>query len=359
LALLALALTAAANAAQAQGTPFGAPRATGGALSQSGVATWIFAQQASLYRALSGFIRASKDNGAAIWSLFGLSFLYGIFHAAGPGHGKAVISSYLVANNETWRRGVTLSFASAVIQSIVAVLVVAIAAIMLGATARTIGSTVHLVEVVSYGLIVLIGLRLLFVKSRVFLLSLREFRWREPHFEALFPLSAGTAKLSIYLDGRTLRCVDCEASHMPAMHCHSEGHDIHESAWGHAHGPEPAELAGAGGWQRGLSAVVAVGLRPCSGAIIVLIFALAQDLFWTGVASTFIMGLGTAITVAAIATLAVAARQLAGRLSTVRSGTGTLVMRAIEVGASALIVAFGLLLLTGYLASEQLWMFTS
>ena len=67
--------------------------------------------------------------------------------------------------------------------------------------------------------------------------------------------------------------------------------------WGHAHGPEPEELAGPGGWRRGLSAIVAVGLRPCSGAIIVLVFALAQGLFWAGIASTFVMGLGTAITV--------------------------------------------------------------
>lgn len=358
LALLALFLTAAVSAGQARGTPFGAPHATGGALSQSGVAAWIFAQQASLYRSLSGFIRASKDNGAAMWSLFGVSFLYGIFHAAGPGHGKAVISSYLVANNETWRRGVVLSFVSAAMQSVVAVIVVAVTAALLGATARTIGSTVHLIEVVSYGLIVLIGLRLLFVKGRVFLETFREFRWREPQFEVLFPLSAGTAKLSAYLDRNTLRCVHCEVGHARAPHCRGEGFDAHESAWGHAHGPEPANLAGAGGWQRGLSAVVAVGLRPCSGAIIVLIFALAQDLFWTGVGATAIMGLGTAVTVAAIATLAIAARQLARRVAMARSGTGTLVMRAIEAGASAIVVAFGCLLLAGYLASEQLWMFT-
>jgi nickel/cobalt transporter (NicO) family protein len=358
LALLTLFLTTAASIGQAQGTPFGAPHASGGELSQSGVAAWIFAQQASLYRSLSGFIQASRDNGAAMWSLFGLSFLYGIFHAAGPGHGKAVISSYLVANNETWRRGVALSFVSAAMQSVVAVIVVAVMAALLGATAKSIGSTVHLIEVVSYGLIVLIGLRLLFVKGRVFLLAFRDFRWREPQFEVLFPLSAGTAKLSAYLDGNTLRCVHCEANHAPAFHCDGEGFDAHESAWGHTHGPEPAELAGAGGWQRGLSAIVAVGLRPCSGAIIVLIFALAQDLFWTGVGATMIMGLGTAVTVAAIATLAVTARGLARRIAMARPGTGVLAIRAIEVGASALIVAFGSLLLAGYLAREQLWMFT-
>jgi nickel/cobalt exporter len=117
-------------------------------------------------------------------------------------------------------------------------------------------------------------------------------------------------------------------------------------------------LAGAGGWRRGLAAVVAVGLRPCSGAIIVLIFALAQDLFWTGVGATLIMGLGTAATVAAIATAALGARGLAIRVARTRVGLGMLAMRAIEVGAAVLIVAFGILLLAGYMASEQLWMFT-
>ena len=72
-----------------------------------------------------------------MWALLGLSFLYGIFHAAGPGHGKAVISSYVVANDETWRRGVVLSFASALLQAFVAVAFVGIAAWLLNATAAT------------------------------------------------------------------------------------------------------------------------------------------------------------------------------------------------------------------------------
>ncbi len=74
--------------------------------------------------------------------------------------------------------------------------------------------------------------------------------------------------------------------------------------------------------------------------------------------ATLIMGLGTAATVAAIATLAVSARGLASRFARTRAGLGMLAMRAIEAGAAALIVAFGILLLAGYMASEQLWMFT-
>jgi nickel/cobalt exporter len=116
-------------------------------------------------------------------------------------------------------------------------------------------------------------------------------------------------------------------------------------------------LAGPGGWHRGLSAIVAVGLRPCSGAIIVLVFALAQGLFLAGVASTFVMGVGTAITVATIATIAVGARTAAKRLAATRPGYGTLALRGIEVGAAVLVMTFGALLLTGYMASERMGMF--
>jgi nickel/cobalt transporter (NicO) family protein len=349
--------------AWAQGASFGAsPHATV-TMRQSGLMAWIFAEQAKFYRSLSGFIRASKDDGAAMWGLFGISFLYGVFHAVGPGHGKAVISSYLVANEETWRRGVVLSFFSAGVQSVVAIVVVAIAAVLLGATAKAIGLTVHVVEIVSYVLVILIGLRLLFVKGRSFLLAYSEPKWHRGRPETATSStddSQGFDRHDHGLGAATFHCEQCQDdgserhAHVHGPRCH--GH--HASAWGHAHGPEPAELAGAGGWRRGLSAVLAVGLRPCSGAIIVLIFSLAQDLFVTGVVATLIMGLGTAITVAAIATVAVGARNIASRIAKTQSGLGMLVMRGIEVGAAGLIVAFGALLLAGYMASEQLWMFT-
>jgi nickel/cobalt exporter len=353
----------------AQAVSFAAPPHATGIMSQSAVMGWILTRQAAFYRSLSGFIRASRDDGAAMWGLFGISFLYGIFHAVGPGHGKAVISSYLVANEETWRRGVVLSFASAAIQSAVAIIVVAVAAVLLGTTAKAIGWTVHVVETISYGLVILIGLRLLFVKGRGFLMACRELSrgltWQPASIEAATSLP-GSRMIVLRHDHRpgttSFRCEPCHGGdndHVHGPHCHDDpDHDRHESAWGHAHGPEPSELAGADGWRRGVSAVIAVGLRPCSGAIIVLIFALAQDLFWTGAAATLVMGLGTAITVAAIATLAVGARNIASRIAGGRSGLGMLAMRAIEVGAAALIVVFGVLLLAGYMASEQLWMFT-
>jgi nickel/cobalt exporter len=286
----------------------------------------------------------------------GVSFLYGIFHAAGPGHGKAVISSYLVANEETWVRGVVLSFLSALMQAIVAIVVVGIAAVALHASAATMNGAVNWIETASYTLIVLVGLRLLWVKGRAFIAAAHD-------------LGRPTGAV-----GAALTPTEAAQDHHDHMrdhgHAHHHGHDHdhahfgrgdhahhdHDdaSAWAHAHAPEPEELAGPGGWQRGLSAIVAVGLRPCSGAILVLVFALAQGLFWVGAASTLVMGLGTFITVAAVATIAVSARSWAGRVAASRSGYGNLVMRGIETAAAVLIIAFGALLLGGYVINERM-----
>ena len=323
LPVLILLLLVIVDAAMAQ--PFGLNR--GAPPSEVGGFTgWILAKQAEFYRMLSGLIRAAKADGSAAYTLLGISFLYGVFHAAGPGHGKAVISSYLVANNETWRRGIVLSFASAILQAFTAIAVVGVAAVFLGATAKAMGNTVRVIEIVSYALILLIGLRLLWVKGRAFLQV----------------LGGGKGHHHGHEHGH---------HHHPA---HDHDHEQEASAWGHGHAPEPSELAGAHWLKRGLTAIVAVGLRPCSGAIIVLVFALAQGLFWIGVASTFVMGLGTAITVAAIATLAVGARGLAGKLAKAKPGAGLIILRGLETAAALVIVLFGAALLTGYLASERL-----
>jgi nickel/cobalt exporter len=354
---------------------FGGPRPNASPVPVGGVVGWLFAKQAEFYRQFSGLIRASKSDGTAAWSLMGLSFLYGIFHAAGPGHGKAVISSYLVANEETWVRGVVLSFLSAIMQAIVAVTVVGIAAVMLHATASTMNSAVNWIETVSYALIIVVGARLLWVKGRAFIAALRDLGR---------PTAAvGAAVTPVMHDHHDhdhdhdhahhdhVHDEHCDHhDHAPAAapahdascehdhHGHDHAHHDHDhgdaSAWGHAHAPEPQELAGPGGWRRGLTAIVAVGLRPCSGAILVLVFALAQGLFWVGVASTFVMGLGTFITVAAIATIAVGARAWAQKIAGARSSYGTLAMRGIEAGAAVVIMGFGALLLGGYIVNERM-----
>jgi nickel/cobalt transporter (NicO) family protein len=349
-----LIVIAGAHSAWAQTSPFGGfrPPAVGG------IGGWLIAKQAIFYRALAGTIRAAKSDGSAFWGLLGISFAYGIFHAAGPGHGKAVISSYLFANEETWRRGVTLSFASAVMQSFTAVAIVGIAAVLLGATAKFMGETVRVIEIVSYGLIALLGARLMWVKGHGFLKAVRTLRWGEEAVAAVVPHDNAHCHHDHDEHSRDHDHAHdvCSAALNHRGHCHDHHHEEEPNAlpWGHAHGPEPDELAGPRGWHRGVSAVVSVGLRPCSGAIIVLVFSLAQGLFWAGVASTFVMGIGTAITVGIIATLAVGAKAVAKRFARDRTGYGGVLVRGAEVAAAALVLAFGVLLLTGYMVSERM-----
>jgi nickel/cobalt exporter len=323
-------------------TPFGGPRVA--APQTGGIVGWLLTRQSEFYREISSTIRAAKSDGEAVWALLAISFAYGIFHAAGPGHGKAVISSYLVANQETARRGVVLSFASALLQSLVAVLIVAIGAWLLNSTAKTMCGTERIIEVASYALIAAFGARLVWTKGASFMGALQ----RRPHHHA------GVHASHAHHD-RVHHHEDHGYDHAHA-HTHADDH-VHDEHCGHSHGPLPSELSGPGGWRRGFGTIFAVGLRPCSGAILVLVFALAQGLFWAGIAATFVMGLGTAITVAAIAVLAVSARGVAHRISGASDGGGALVMRGIEFGAAGLVLLLGAGLLFGYLAAERVTCF--
>jgi ABC-type nickel/cobalt efflux system permease component RcnA len=320
--------------------PFGGPRPAAEP-QVGGLIGWILAKQSEFYREMSSTIRAAKSDGSAVWTLLGISFAYGIFHAAGPGHGKAVISSYLVANEETARRGIVLSFASALLQALVAVALVAILAWLLNATAKSMCSAEKAIEIVSYALIAAFGARLVWTKGGGFMRAL----------QAKPAPAMAAAHHHDHDHGHHHHDHDHDHDH---HHHHAHGHDhVHDEHCGHSHGPTPDQLAGPGGWQRGLGAIFAVGMRPCSGAILVLVFALAQGLFWAGIAATFVMGLGTAITVATIAVMAVSAKGLARRLSAGSEGSGALIMRGIEFGAAGLVLLFGLGLLFGYLAAER------
>jgi nickel/cobalt exporter len=346
--------------------PFGGARAAPDA-QVGGIVGWLLTKQSEFYREMSSTIRAAKSDGSAVWTLLAISFAYGIFHAAGPGHGKAVISSYLVANEETARRGIALSFVSALMQSLVAVLIVGIGAWLLNVTAKTMCGAERVVEIASYALIAAFGVRLAWSKGRGF------FRVLRPSLAGSAPqLAPAMAHAAVHHHDHDHHGHDHHHDHGHAHVAHAEAvvhdhahhdhshhdHDhVHDEHCGHSHGPTPDQLAGPGGWKRGFSAIFAVGIRPCSGAILVLVFALAQGLFWAGIAATFVMGLGTAITVATIAVIAVSAKGLARRIAGGRDGGGALVMRGLEFGAAALVLLFGVGLLLGYVATERVTCF--
>ena len=258
-----------------------------------GIFGWVLRTQQSLQRDLATGVKNLKGDHvmAAAAMLVLASFIYGVVHAVGPGHGKMVISSYVVANEQTVRRGVIISFIAAALQALTAIALVGILAFALNASGLQINAWSNQLETVSYALIALVGAWLLATQ----LIRLYR-RWQDQR--------------------RSAAHADHDQHHHDHAHAHDHGHHHHDHAEGEAcsHMVDARELAGPLDWRKILAVVFSVGIRPCTGAILVLIFALTQGMFWAGVAATFAMALGTAITVAALATLALGSRELALKL---------------------------------------------
>jgi ABC-type nickel/cobalt efflux system permease component RcnA len=243
--------------------------------------------QGDLWRGLAKAVRAVKDEGSigALAWLMGLAFFYGVIHAAGPGHGKAVIAAYLVGTESAVRRGIVLSFLSAAAQGVTAICAVGLLAALLGFVSKEVADMTRPLEILGAVMIAGIGAYILATTVRGILSG------RAPH--------------------------DHSHSHAPHEHAHDHGHH-HDHEHGHAHTHvAPAE---ARDWRSGVAVVAAVGLRPCMGAILVLLFALSYGVFFVGVLATAAMSLGTGITVAALALLSSGARHVALRLAGTMDG---------------------------------------
>jgi nickel/cobalt transporter (NicO) family protein len=280
----------------------------------AGLFHWINTQQREFYRAMTAALKSMRDDGGAAWLLIGLSFAYGVFHAAGPGHGKAVISSYMIANEVALRRGIMLSFVSAFLQAVSALMVVGGAFLVLRGTSVSMNDAAWFMEVASFALITAFGAWLLWQKA---------FR----------PMFAGAAQPALAHAGHT--------HHHDHAH-HAEG-EVCETC-GHSHTPDPKLLENEFDWRTAWSAIIAVGMRPCSGALIVLTFALLNGLYLGGVLSVLAMALGTAITVSALATLAVTAKNTALKFARSEAASQR-VHRIIEITGAALVFLLGLTLL--------------
>lgn len=307
---------------------------------------WVALRQSEFYRALTSALTDIKANGWAAWLLLALSFAYGVFHAIGPGHGKAVISAYLVSSGETAKRGIALSFMAAFVQAVTAVVVVGVLAIVLRATAMTMTAATDWFEIASYALVAAVGGWLLWSKA---------FGGGHHHHHHHFHPGDGHHHDHAHDDqAHDAHHHDHAYDHGHAHEHHGDGHDHDDRcAGGHVHAPASAvsTAPAKNPIMRAWSTIMAVGIRPCSGAIIVLVFALSQGLFLAGVAATFVMALGTGLTVATIATLAVSARGVAVRIAGVNSPFTARLVKGAEIAAAALILLLGLTLLGGALVS--------
>lgn len=303
-----------------------------------GFFAWINMEQQGFYRLMTNALKGMRENPWQLWSLVGLSFTYGVLHAAGPGHGKAVISSYMIANETELKRGVLLSFLSSLLQGVVAILLIGAVYLVLRGTSISMTSATRWLEIASYALIAAFGGWLLLRKLR----------------SMLRPVAVA----SVAGGGQVHLAHDHHHDHHDHHHSHHHDHHGHShgpgevcASCGHAHAPDPSMLKGDRfALREAWSAVIAVGLRPCSGALIVLSFALLNGLYLGGVLSVFAMSIGTAITVSILATMAVTAKGFALRYAA-NGAAAARISNGIEIAGAALVLLLGLALLGAALHS--------
>jgi nickel/cobalt transporter (NicO) family protein len=325
-----------------------------GAIGSSNVARWLVAQQDWFNRRMLDGLKAARDHNGFALGMILLAFGYGVFHAGGPGHGKAVISAYLITNEQALWRGIVLSMASALLQGLVAIAIVLGAALLLRATALGMTRLANQVETVSFAVIALFGLTLTWRKAGPVAAQLARFQTRTagPPRTVVEPRSSQRGDNGQAYHAHTH---DVEAEH-PAAHptncahhhehprTHVHDHDGHEHC-GH-HVPVEFVQSREFRWRDATPVVFAAGLRPCSGAILVLVFALSQGLLTAGLVAVLAMATGVAITVSALAMLSVFARRMARRLA---GGEARFAFpgAVIELLVAAFVATLGLGLLNG------------
>lgn len=288
---------------------------------------WILQKQRQYHRALADGMESiqQQPDWQNTWLLLSLSFFYGIFHAAGPGHGKAVLTTYLLTRPEQLRRGLLLSLLAALLQGLTAILLVGLLVHGLGWLAReTFASVLHL-ERLSFLMILLLGLWLIGRAIRQ-AWSLRPAEKTPLHSFTPVRTPLAAQHLAPVTTMASPVCADC----------------------GKVHHVAPAQVEGRN-WVENTGLLLSIGLRPCSGAVLVLVVANLLGLWWVGVLSALAMALGTALTVGTLALVAVQARQLAQRLVRLQGNSLRLLGIAAALLGGLVILLLGTSLLLGSL----------
>ncbi len=268
----------------------------------------LVAWQRDFHRALTlAITELSGTPSLATWvTLLGISFGYGVFHAAGPGHGKAVLTTYLLSQGGAVRRALALSFAASLLQGLVAITLVVVLVHGLGWLTRQAMGSVVWVEQASFVMVALLG-------AWLCLRAIRQLR----------------RPLPVAAEG---------------PQAHEPGHDHSHGCCGGHHHVDPRQ---ASDWRTALATVVAIGIRPCSGGVLLLGAAALLGQFPVGVAAVLVMSLGTALTVSGLALASVVARGWAERRLARQGRAGRLLSWAALGGGLAIVVLGVSLSITG------------
>jgi nickel/cobalt exporter len=275
-----------------------------------GLAGWLQGAQRVAQERLAGAIRALRGGEAgALAAFWGLCFGYGVLHAAGPGHGKLVIGGYGVARRVPVGRLSALALASSLAQAAVAVVLVYAVVAVLGLTRVTVEGTAE--------------------------------RWMTPVGHMMI---AGLGLWLVWRGVRGVRAFAVAGQRHPQGHGHGHDHGhIHGPECGHAHGPSLQEVEQVSGWRDAALLVGGIAMRPCSGALFVLVLTWQLGIAVAGVVGAFVMGLGTALVTVGVALLAVWARE--GALVGLGGGRLARALPVLElaVGGVIAVAALGLL----------------
>jgi len=282
------------------------------------VRAWVLEQQRQVQNALAGAVRAIKGGQpGAILGLLSVCFAYGFLHAAGPGHGKLVIGGYGMARRVPFGRLAGVALASSLAQAAVAVGLV-------------------------YAVVALLGLG----RSQA-----------EGLAEAVMaPLGTlMVAGVGLWLVWRGVAGLRAQGAQSSGSHHHHHAHEDHHDhaphshgavcdTCGHAHGPTVDEVQHLTGWRDTLALVAGIAMRPCSGALFLLILTWQLGIASTGIIGTFAMGLGTAMVTIGVAAMAVWARE--GALASLPGQGAARFLPLFEIIAGLVVAVAALSLLT-------------
>lgn len=243
--------------------------------------------QRSFNLQLSGALNSLKANEKeAGLLLVGVSFLYGIFHALGPGHGKFILTGYLSFEQTKLPQAIRLTLLSALVQGVVAIALVSIIVVAFTLSRSYFNLTLQWIERGSFALMLLFGLYWIYQSRRLFFL----------------PRKRGKIRKILQISPQNRPLAATHSTH----HCHSA-----DCGCGHKHLPSADELQTATSWKAQWLLIFSIGLRPCSGAVLVLFLAYTLDLYLWGVLSALLMAVGTGLTLSLFACLVLFTRHKA------------------------------------------------
>ncbi|QLB20274.1 cobalt transporter [Vespertiliibacter pulmonis] len=253
-----------------------------------------------------------------------ISFLYGVFHAVGPGHGKFILTSYLSLEQTKLPQTLKITWLSAIVQGLVAVTLVTVIVVIFTLSRHYFNLTLKWVERGSFTLMILFGLYWL--------------------VQALRSLIAKKTKIKplVIHQIRPQQPIGFAVNHTP--HIHSEN-----CGCGHRHLPNAQEMEQIQDWKSMWIVVFSIGLRPCTGAILVLFLAYTLNLYLWGVAAALIMAVGTGLTLTIFASLVFFSRHKAIQASRwyFSMQTNKRLVLLLKLLFSFILIGFGFTLLHG------------